>query len=273
MDYIFNKSKIGYSHIQSKKVCQDFSASYRDLEREIITCCDGHGGDSYFRSNLGSKFASEAVVNVFKSLEKKDITSLKEEDLVNKIKLDILCEWNRLVESHYSKNHFKKSELDLLDEHKRELVKDNYANAYGTTLTGAMVYRGKLLIIGIGDTECLLIRKGKLSNAFENEDDPVANITYSMCQEDAFEYLRVNIVDYKDYDGIILCTDGLSGPYQSYTNFNSSFIKPLFCDLSKTQSTVNVSNLIDDIASKLGTGDDVSVSFIIKEKFPKLYYK
>ena len=68
----FTKTSIGYSHIKENKVCQDYSASYHDEERTIITACDGHGGDIYVRSHLGSKFASNAVIKVLRELERSD---------------------------------------------------------------------------------------------------------------------------------------------------------------------------------------------------------
>ena len=54
MTTFFTKTAIGFSHVVENKVCQDFSASYHDEERTIITACDGHGGDIYVRSHLGS---------------------------------------------------------------------------------------------------------------------------------------------------------------------------------------------------------------------------
>ena len=69
MLYTFSKSSIGYTHIKEKTLCQDFSALYKDLERTIITCCDGHGGKKYIRSHIGSHMASNAVINVFNSIQ------------------------------------------------------------------------------------------------------------------------------------------------------------------------------------------------------------
>ena len=273
MNYVFTKSKIGYSHLKNNKLCQDFSASYTDSERTIITCCDGHGGDAYIRSNIGSQFASDAVITIFKTITAKSIKKLSEAELINKIKLEILCEWNKLVERHYSKYHFKKNETISLNEHNLDSLRDNYTKAYGTTMSGAMLYNKKLYIVGIGDTECLLVKNGELIKALNTEDDPVANITYSMCQEDAFNYIKVNIVDFKNYDGVILCTDGLSSPYQSYDNFKNSFIIPLFRDLINLKNTSGIDSFIDGIALKHGVGDDVSLSFIIKDKLTKKYYK
>ena len=67
----FTRSARGYNHINNDIVCQDFSAAYHDDERTIITACDGHGGSIYFRSNRGSKFASNALINALKFTDTK----------------------------------------------------------------------------------------------------------------------------------------------------------------------------------------------------------
>ncbi len=273
MDYIFNQSSIGYSHIKNKKPCQDFSACYKDPERTIITCCDGHGGDVYIRSNVGSNMASNAVIKVFNLLTSYEISRENEDELAKKIKLNLLCEWNKQVEEQISNKPIRRSECKGLSEDEIEALKANPARAFGTTMTGAMVIGNKLIVVVIGDTEVIGIRRGKISRLLEDENDPAANITYSMCQENAYKYLRVKILAWHDYDGIILCTDGLSSPYQSYENFENSFVKPIVLKTLETDGMSHISEIISNIASKLGIGDDVSLSFILKDKTNKKYYR
>ncbi len=273
MNYVFNQSNIGYSHIKTKKPCQDFSATYKDNDRTIITCCDGHGGDVYIRSNIGSHIASNAIIKVFSSLSYYEIVRENEEELTKKIKLNLLCEWNRQVEKQIGHRPIRRSECGNLSEDEIEALKDNPARAFGTTLTGAMVIGSKLVVVGIGDTEVIGIRRGQITRLLEDENDPAANITYSMCQENAYKYLRVRILDWHDYDGIILCTDGLSTPYQSYENFENSFVKPIVLKTLETDGMSHISEFVDNMASKLGIGDDVSLSFILKGNTVKRYYK
>lgn len=272
MLHVFSKSSIGYSHIKEKCQCQDFSAVYKDPERTIITCCDGHGGKKYIRSHIGSHMASNAIINVFNSIHP-SFFRLKNEEIENKIKLSILCEWNKLVEEQISYKSIKKNELINLDEDEILSLKSNPAIAYGTTLTGALLLGNKLLVVKIGDTECVGIRKGQLIDIFDSSDDPAANVTYSMCQDDAFFYLKVKVLDFRDLDGIVLCTDGLTSPYQSYDNFKNSFIKPMINKIVETKSLSYIDEFIDEVASQLGVGDDVSLSFILNDNITKKYYK
>lgn len=273
MYYVFNKSCIGYSHLRNKKPCQDYSASYKDSERIIITCCDGHGGDQYVRSQYGSKAASDAVMNVFKSIDNAFLRSYEEDKLIEKIKLLILCEYNKLIEREVSEKPIRRKELEGLKEEQIDALKFNPAKAYGTTLTGALQYKNKYVVVGIGDTETLGIKDGNLIKIFDNSDDPAGNVTYSMCQEDAYQYLRVAILNSKEVDGILLCTDGLSSPYQSYDNFVKSFIRPTFYNLLNSKSTSGIDRSVDQLALELGVGDDVSLAFIFDENVSKRKYK
>ena len=51
----FHLTAQGASHIKKNKECQDASSSYQDENCAIAIVCDGHGGDDYVRSAIGSK--------------------------------------------------------------------------------------------------------------------------------------------------------------------------------------------------------------------------
>ena len=273
MYYVFNKTSIGYAHLNKNKPCQDFSASYKDNERIIITCCDGHGGAQYVRSQVGSRLASDAVISVFKSIDKSFFKKSKGDSLQDKIKLLVLCEYNKLIEEEIAHKPIRKKELEGLKEEQIDALRFNPAKAYGTTLSGAMIYRNKLIVVSIGDTEALGVRRGNLIKIFDNSNDPAGNVTYSMCQEDAYKYLRVAILDAKDLDAVFLCTDGMSSPYQTYDNFTSSFLKPTMKNLIVKKNTYEVEKKVISLASKLGVGDDVSLSFIMNDQSRIRYYQ
>jgi serine/threonine protein phosphatase PrpC/archaellum component FlaC len=67
---IFHKSVKGASHIASSKPCQDYSLSYNEDGLQIVVVCDGHGGNTYFRSDVGSKLAAEVTVELLKNFAK-----------------------------------------------------------------------------------------------------------------------------------------------------------------------------------------------------------
>ena len=273
MYYAFNRTKVGYAHLREKKPCQDFSASYQDPERTIVTCCDGHGGAKYIRSDKGSQAASEAVMNVFYGLGSSFFSGRNRENVEEKIKLMVLCEYNRLVERSLSNKPIRKRELAGLSEEEADSIRLNKAKAYGTTLTGAMALGKWIVVIAIGDSEALGVKNGELIQIFDNSEDPAGNVTYSMCQEDAFYHLRVAILPARELDGVLLCSDGLSSPYQSYDNFHKSFIRPMVKSVLQAKSFAMPEELVDRLAAELGTGDDVSLAFLLKKRAKARHYR
>lgn len=62
---VFNTTRMGASHIKSNKPCQDYSLSWESENGDVCISivCDGHGGDTYVRSDRGSKFAAEIALD------------------------------------------------------------------------------------------------------------------------------------------------------------------------------------------------------------------
>ena len=59
----FAVSVQGYGHKIKEICCQDNSLVYNADDYILISVCDGHGGESYFRSQIGSKIGVEAYEN------------------------------------------------------------------------------------------------------------------------------------------------------------------------------------------------------------------
>jgi serine/threonine protein phosphatase PrpC len=268
----FTKTSIGYSHIREKKCCQDFSACYHDEERTIITACDGHGGEIYVRSEYGSKFVSNAAIKVLKELEKSSFYKYEKKDIGDKIRLKILCEWNAMVERHISDKGISRREVLHLDEDKIFKLKLNPEKAYGTTLNAAMIFGSKLVCVSIGDGGIFLVKKGEIFPALPEDEDAVANITYSMCQEDAYENIKVEIYDFNEYDGVIVCTDGLINPYQSISNFKNNFVNPICLKLQQGKND-EIDEFITRVGQQIGIGDDVTLGIAMKKGISLRGYK
>ena len=64
----YNFSCQGESHKADEKPCQDasFSAVYDD-GLAIAIVCDGHGGERYFRSDVGARMATEVIRDSIKN--------------------------------------------------------------------------------------------------------------------------------------------------------------------------------------------------------------
>lgn len=59
----FYTQALGSSHLASKKPCQDNGTHYNQDGVCVVVVCDGHGGESYVRSDKGSRIAAEITKN------------------------------------------------------------------------------------------------------------------------------------------------------------------------------------------------------------------
>jgi serine/threonine protein phosphatase PrpC len=165
------------------------------------------------------------------------------------------------------------SEVDELVEAEILSLRKNPIKAYGTTLNAAMILGTKLICVSIGDGGCFLVKSGVVTPAFaEEEDEPVANITYSLCQDDAFSHLSVAVHELTAYDGAVVCTDGMINPYQNLSNFSSGLIAPAIATLNAGKSKC-LEAFVSEVGARLGTGDDVSLGIVVKDKLSSRIYK
>lgn len=266
----FTKTARGYSHAKEEKPCQDFSAAYHDEERTVIAACDGHGSSVYVRSDVGSKFAAKALVSVLSNLSKTAFRRYTKEEICESLRLRILCEWNRMVEEDLRLRKFSRKELRRLSKEDVARLKQNPVKAYGTTLQGGMLLDGKAVCVSLGDGGVFLVKDGDVAPAFEDDDDcAVANWTYSLCQEDAYERLNVDVFEFEEIDGILACTDGVVNPYQSMENFKRSFVQPV-CAKIREGKQAEIADFITALGEKIGIGDDVSLALAIKRTSPEV---
>ena len=65
---VFNTSILGASHIKDNKPCQDYSIAWQSEEdgAVVLVVCDGHGSDTYVRSDVGSRLAGEIALEAVK---------------------------------------------------------------------------------------------------------------------------------------------------------------------------------------------------------------
>lgn len=64
----FATSVLGAGHIRDKKPCQDYSIAWQseDSGAVVLIVCDGHGSDTYVRSEVGSRLAAEITLAAVK---------------------------------------------------------------------------------------------------------------------------------------------------------------------------------------------------------------
>ena len=136
---------------------------------------------------------------------------------------------------------------------------------YGTTLHGAMLTRNKLVCVSLGDGGVFLCKSKVLTPAFAEDDEQVANLTHSLCEDDAGKHLQVAVLNARDCDGVLLGTDGAINPYGDLENFNRSLALPAIRKMANGEIE-QLSQFVTDLGQTMGTGDDVSLALLFREK-------
>ena len=189
---------------------------------------------------------------------------MRKQETEKRLRLKILCEWNARVESDLTNEPLTDEETSILDDDQKFRLTVNPVKAYGTTLNAAMIIGDKIVCVGIGDGGVFFL-KGKtlLEMKEDDEEEPVANITYSLCQEDAYNHIVVGIFDSKNIDSVVVCTDGAVNPYRNYENFRMSFALPITEKL-KAGEEKEINEFMKKLGEEIGIGDDVSVAIMQK---------
>lgn len=119
----FNVTVQGASHIKKNKECQDASKSYSCEDYAVAVVCDGHGGDDYIRSAIGSEKASQiAMDHIRKFVTNIDCEKLKRrtECVLRTLEASIITAWNQEIGEHWKNHPITETEKGVLSEKAKE---------------------------------------------------------------------------------------------------------------------------------------------------------
>lgn len=282
----------GYSHMVENKVCQDYSLNYsaHDGSLFIAIVSDGHGGETYCRSDRGSKFACEIAMDAIKEIKLNDsikgtavkvpariqykmpaddlsVTEFK--DVYNQIKdVDhifehffkyIYYQWYKKIEADWKENPPTTKERELLGD-------SNFEKAYGATLLAFARTKDYWYGFQIGDGKCFTCdEKGKWEEPILWDSDCFLNRTTSLCNSDAYKKFRYSFSGKGDFPvAVMIGTDGID---DSWGERLGAYYTSILEDIS-VEGVENAKKSLDDSLpdlSKNGNGDDVSVAWIVDE--------
>lgn len=282
----------GYSHLRSNKKNQD---SFNIFPNEPITSppiifalSDGHGGEKYYRSDIGSKLAVESAIEILTEFTKspliEEINTENIEEMNKKIKntvcLDIVKNWRKKVASQENPEDIKGDFNSIQREKNRPSIVDKQLEPYGSTLLIAVICTNCGIFIQLGDGDILFLSgKNQVERPIPKDENLIANETYSLCLPGAEHYFKVNCILFgnkneidnsSDPSLIMLSTDGYSNSYTSDENFEKVLIdlsKIIFENPEGLQS--GIKNIKDNLeswlqeTSKLGSGDDITVGLMV----------
>ena len=283
-----HKTCQGASHIKSNKVCQDYSYCESSPKLSIALVSDGHGGDRYFRSHIGSElactvsselihtFVSELPANFFEGVPLTQYgvdgtycgqPSKKHIEALRQLGKAIIAHWRSRVESHAISHPLTQEELVKIPEeyHKDLIDKERLVKVYGCTLIAYVQAPTYWFGLQIGDGKCF---------SFNHEIGPQKTIlwddscflskTTSLCDSYASEKFRYSFQGDGGFPfAVFMGSDGLDdsfGEDKNLINFYIQVLKLAYQSGCKEVEAVLESDL--PILSKRGSQDDMSVAAI-----------
>lgn len=265
----FNLSVQGASHIKKNKECQDASGSYCDENMAIAIVCDGHGGDDYMRSAVGSKCACRAAERNIKSflenMSKEKFFS-NPDKFLNNLEASIINAWNQFIYAHHEQKPFTEEELSGISEKARTryVEQGRFERAYGTTLIAVAMTRDYWFGIHIGDGKCVAVNpEGKFVQPIPWDTQCFLNVTTSICDSDALGSFR-HFYSEKLPVAVFVGSDGIDDCFSNNEQLHNLY-KTILYSFGTSEFDEAVSGLSEYLPrlSAKGSGDDVSISAML----------
>lgn len=269
--YSFAHSVLGYSHIASGKVCQDYSLHFCGDNAAVVVVSDGHGSANFTRSDRGSRFACEETLNaVTEFLEIVDPEQLDDirvrDEIVLQLCKNIVLRWNQRVDLDFAAEPFTEREVEGVSDRYRDryLNGQRYEHAYGATLIVAIVTKDYFLAIRNGDGQCVTVdHQGMFATPIPWNEDCEFNVTTSLCDENTIAAFRYCYS--KDLPAaVFIGSDGVDDSYTSveelYHLYRSICLKAVA--EGPTEADRYIAELLPGI-TKRGSQDDVSVAGLL----------
>ena len=285
----FSYSCEGESHKAINKVGQDYSSSSIIDDLAVAIVCDGHGGDRYFRSNVGSELAVEATLEAVTFFVEKVGDSLFEgskytavgptssikdaEDLsktdsaFRQLFSSIIYKWNEKIKAHAKSEPLTEWEKknvpqQYLDEF---LNSESYEKHYGCTLMTYVQTAKYWFAFHIGDGKCISFQKDPIwKEPIPWDEKCFLNETTSLCDSSPIDEFRYC------YEGdgqfpiaVMLGSDGLDDSF-GVTDKLANFYIQILKSLAKEGVDATKASLKEDLPklSKIGSRDDMSVACV-----------
>lgn len=288
----------GESHIRVNKPCQDYAYSFTERGVSIAIVCDGHGGDRYFRSDVGAKYATEitfqkvnelldnmgsirehlsksAFIQVEALTTQRSKGNFDKESVIDiffkQLFKSIIAGWHSAIEEYSLAHPLTDKERESISEKYILDYTHNVEKTYGCTLMAAVVSRSFWFAFHIGDGKCISFdSSGSWTEPIPWDDRCFLNKTTSLCDSDAIDEFRycyggkssIPIAIFLGSDGI----DDSFGETENMVNFYIQIAK-LICS-QENGKDLAIASLEEDLPklSMMGSKDDMSIASIFEPK-------
>lgn len=288
----FNITCKGERHKTEGIPCQDYSLAVKTDELALAVVCDGHGSPQYFRSEIGARFAAEAVkecvcgvtdeeftaalkgkpFTAYGPMRGRDVSDIKDYAYLTicGLVLNIMKCWDDKVWAHVSEHPLTDKEAENIPAQLADAFRANKAFnfAYGTTLLAYVQTRDFWFAFQIGDGKVISVTKDAVELPIREDYACHDNITTSLCDNDALDDVRVSFEgDGQFPDAIFLCTDGLEKAFLSDKKL-ASYYGTILNVLRLGGKNVLLKKLAEVLPkiSAMTSGDDISLAGIYSTK-------
>jgi len=287
---------VGDSHILTGKPCQDCARSITCELYSMAIVSDGHGGERYFRSNIGSEYAvkitRDAVDSFVKEMNNSSICLFKDKsftasdngvDKTNEklsealrwLFSSIICQWNIAITEHALNNDLTKWELEnvekkYLDEFecKRKEEDASFEKTYGCTLMAYVQTSDYWFAFQIGDGKCVSLTKvsGKLecNKPIPWDERCFLNKTTSLCDSQAIDGFRYCYQGDGSFPiAIFLGSDGIDDTYGDEDGLYNFYVElyKIILQRGAKEAKKELKKTLP-VISKRGSKDDMSIACV-----------
>ncbi len=293
-------SCIGESHIVSNKPCQDKSLHFRDEEGVCVAIvCDGHGGDRYFRSDIGAQLLSDITkesvlkfvevidkynegkenkifskcnftqVPVLREREESSALDNEEDTRLNQLFTSIVTQWKRQIDEDAKRSLTDWEQTNVKPEYLADFQRGvNIEKSYGCTLMAFVQTKEYWFAFHIGDGKCIMFNKNdECIEPVLWDDKCFLNRTTSICDPAPIEEFRYSYCGNGENPvAVFLGSDGLDDSYGDGEKLHNFYLNVMRC-LVRDGAEALHNSLVEDlpVISRMGSQDDMSIAFIYDE--------
>lgn len=289
MTKAFNVSCQGESHKGTNKPCQDYSYSYTSPNLTIAIVCDGHGGERYFRSDVGARLCAEVTRQCVETFVKdidasmfdaKPFTqrgvdfpieeTIATDNAFRQLFSSIIYNWEKQITEHaanvelteWERSHVAEKYLDGF------LAGNALEKTYGCTLMCYVCTDSYWFAFHIGDGKCIAFSEQNVwSEPIPWDERCFLNKTTSICDSDAINEFRYCFCGDGTFPfAIFLGSDGIDDSFGETENMVNFYVQ-LAKMLAKDGYDNTLSSLTETLPqlSKIGSKDDMSIACVYDE--------
>lgn len=274
----------GFGHKKKGIPCEDYGIKFENDKCKIFVLGDGHGDSNCPRSNFGSHTICEVAVQEMElfvnevsnqQLIGQLLDKNTSKELVNKLIRAIFDRWRQIVNEDFTKkplNEKEESEAKkYIEYYKRgEMIE----HIYGTTFIAVLMTDLYVLLLQQGDGRCVVFDcNGNATQPIPWDDRCFANVTTSVCDEDAVQSCRYHIIDLKKAP-IIACIGGSDGVEDSFGTMEKMYTYyreklQIACESGIDKLEEHLCETLP-ILSEKGSQDDITVCGLINRELVRV---